>query len=92
MFELSYFSWQRLRRSVALRPENLAGSKSKMLKISMLPLFAVALEAGICFGPNQVAAEENASNPLAAVNNTDIRYKYIETDDSDLQDVYVEGG
>ncbi len=92
MFELSLLSWQRLRKSVTLRPEDLAGSKSKMPRISMLLLFAVALEAGICFGPNSVAAEENASNPLAAVNNTDIRYKYIETDDSDLQDAYVEGG
>jgi len=36
-------------------------------------------------------AAENASNPLAAVNNTDIRYKYKWVDDSDLQDAYVEG-
>jgi hypothetical protein len=37
-------------------------------------------------------AGENASNPLAAVNNTDLRYKYIGTGSNDLQDAYVEGG
>lgn len=37
-------------------------------------------------------AEENASNPLAAVNNTDIRYQYFDLDGgADRQDAFIDG-
>lgn len=36
-------------------------------------------------------AEENASNPLAAVNNTDIRYQAFDLGGADRQDVFVDG-
>lgn len=37
-------------------------------------------------------AEENASNPLAAVNNTDIRYQYFNLDGgADRQDAFIDG-
>ena len=34
---------------------------------------------------------ENASNPLAAVNNTDLRVQYFDLDDSDRTDYWVDG-
>jgi len=37
------------------------------------------------------AAEENASNPLAAVNNTDIRYQYFDLNGANRQDAFVDG-
>jgi hypothetical protein len=36
-------------------------------------------------------AQENASNPLAAVNNTDFRYQYFDLDGSDLSELWVDG-
>jgi len=36
-------------------------------------------------------AQENASNPLAAVNNTDLRYQYFDLDGSDRSDYFVDG-
>ncbi|WP_170436794.1 hypothetical protein [Ruegeria arenilitoris] len=37
-------------------------------------------------------AEENASNPLAAVNNTDIRYQYFDLEGgADRQDMFIDG-
>ncbi|WP_170419481.1 hypothetical protein [Ruegeria arenilitoris] len=37
-------------------------------------------------------AEENASNPLAAVNNTDIRYQYFDLEGgADRQDLFIDG-
>ncbi len=45
------------------------------------------LMAGIAAG-----AEENASNPLAAVNNMDIRYQYFDLEGgADRQDVFIDG-
>ncbi len=41
---------------------------------------------------NAEAAEaENASNPLAAVNNTDLRLQFFDLDGSDRQDYYIDG-
>lgn len=36
-------------------------------------------------------AQENASNPLAAVNNTDLRFQTFDLDGSSLQDAYIDG-
>lgn len=38
-----------------------------------------------------VAAEENASNPLSAVNNVDLRWQYTSADPGDKHDLYVDG-
>ena len=38
-----------------------------------------------------VSGEENASNPLAAVSNTDLRFQYIDLGDSHLKDLWVDG-
>ncbi len=40
---------------------------------------------------NSADAEENASNPLAAVNNTDLRYQYFDQGTSDRQDAFIDG-
>ncbi len=37
------------------------------------------------------AAEENASNPLAAVNNVDLRWQFTSADAGDRHDVFVDG-
>ena len=41
--------------------------------------------------PALAGAEENASNPLAAVNNVDLRWQYFSADPGDTHDVYVDG-
>ncbi len=47
--------------------------------------FGLTLVTGIA------AAEENASNPLAAVNNVDLRWQYTSADAGDTHDVFVDG-
>ena len=42
-------------------------------------------------GATHAYGEENASNPLAAVNNTDFRYQYFDLDGSDRRDFWVDG-
>ena len=37
------------------------------------------------------AYAENASNPLAAVNNTDLRYQYFDLDGADRSDYWMDG-
>lgn len=61
------------------------GGKPQLIRIAAF----VAMAA--FFGQIGDAASENASNPLAAVNNTDLRYKYKSSSGSDLQDAYVDG-
>ncbi len=43
------------------------------------------------FCPTMVLAEENASNPLAAVSNIDIRAKHYDLGHGDRQDYYLDG-
>ena len=47
--------------------------------------FGLTLVSGVA------AAEENASNPLAAVNNVDLRWQYTSSDPGDRHDVFVDG-
>ena len=37
------------------------------------------------------SAEENASNPLASVNNVDVRWQYTSNDPLDRHDVFIDG-
>jgi hypothetical protein len=41
--------------------------------------------------PAVAGGAENASNPLAAVNNVDLRWQYESADPGDTHDVYVDG-
>jgi len=50
-----------------------------------LPAIALVLAAG------NAIAEENASNPLAAVNNVDLRWQYTSADAGDTDDIYIDG-
>jgi hypothetical protein len=36
-------------------------------------------------------AQENASNPLAAVSNTDLRYQFIDLGDANLNEYWIDG-
>jgi hypothetical protein len=50
-----------------------------------LPAIALALAT------SNALAGENASNPLAAVNNVDLRWQYISADAGDAHDIYIDG-
>ncbi len=49
------------------------------------------LAFGLTLVTGMAWAEENASNPLAAVNNVDLRWQYTSSDPGDKHDVYVNG-
>lgn len=53
-------------------------------KISLIAFVAIFL-------PAVVTAEENASNPLAAVNNVDLRYQFTSGDYDDRHRLFVDG-
>lgn len=60
-----------------------------MLKTKHLfAMTGLTLSIGFCGG---VHAGENASNPLAAVNNTDIRYQSFDMSGSDRADMFIDG-
>lgn len=45
----------------------------------------------VLFNSNKINAQENASNPLAAVNNTDLHYQYFDLGDASRNDFWVDG-
>lgn len=50
---------------------------------------AILVAIAVCCGS---ARAENASNPLAAVNNTDLRYQFFDLEgDADRQDAFIDG-
>jgi hypothetical protein len=49
------------------------------------------LSFGLTLVTGMASAEENASNPLSAVNNVDLRWKYTSADPGDRHDVFVDG-
>ena len=49
------------------------------------------LAFGLTLVTSMAAAEENASNPLASVNNVDLRWQYTSSDPGDKHDVFVDG-
>lgn len=49
------------------------------------------LAFGLTLVTGAATAEENASNPLATVNNVDLRWKYTSADPGDTHDFYVDG-
>ena len=49
------------------------------------------LAFGLTLVTNLAVADENASNPLAAVNNIDLRGQYTSLDPGDKYDVFVDG-
>ena len=40
---------------------------------------------------SNATSEENASNPLAKVNNTDLRYQYLDLGDGRVNDFFIDG-
>lgn len=55
-------------------------------------LWAWLVAASAFCATSQSCAAENASNPLAAVNNTDLRYQFIDLGNSaDKQDAFIDG-
>ena len=44
-----------------------------------------------CLLPTTGALAENASNPLAKVKNTDLRYQYFDLDDGRINDAFIDG-
>ena len=52
---------------------------------------ACALVLILVTGTTHAYGEENASNPLAAVSNTDLRYQFFDLDGSDRSDFWVDG-
>jgi hypothetical protein len=42
-------------------------------------------------GTTHAYGEENASNPLAAVNNTDVRWQHFDLDGPERNDFWVDG-
>jgi hypothetical protein len=57
------------------------------MKLGLTALTILALG----FATIPLSSQENASNPLAAVNNTDLRAQYFELGGSDLVDLYADG-
>ena len=49
------------------------------------------LAFGLMLATSMAAADENASNPLAAVNNVDLRWQYTSADAGDTHDVFING-
>jgi len=49
------------------------------------------LALGLMLVTGVAVAEENASNPLAAVNNVDLRWQFTSADAGDTYDVFVDG-
>jgi hypothetical protein len=54
-------------------------------------LSAYALILMLITGATHAYGEENASNPLAAVNNTDVRWQYFDLDGPERNDFYLDG-
>ena len=54
-------------------------------------LTAYALVLMLVTGTTHAYAEENASNPLAAVDNTDVRWQYFDLDGPERNDFWVDG-
>ena len=52
---------------------------------------AFALVLMLVTGTTHVYGEENASNPLASVDNTDLRWQYFDLGGSDRNDFYLDG-
>jgi len=61
---------------------------SKALPYSACAFMLVLLSVA---GQAAESSSENASNPLAKVKNTDLRWQYFDTGDSHINDVSVEG-
>jgi hypothetical protein len=68
---------------------NQAIGESKLKKIVYKLIGTVVIL--IFMGVNPTYGAENASNPLASVNNTDIRYKYFDLDGPELNQFSLDG-
>ncbi len=55
----------------------------------MVSLLLLLLSSAVGFAGED--AGENASNPLAKVKNTDLRWQYTDSDDSHVNNMFVDG-
>ena len=62
--------------------------KNKQMKKTFT---AYALVLMLVIGVTHSYGEENASNPLAAVNNTDVRWQYFDLDGPERNDFWLDG-
>ena len=72
---------------VFLQPGSLLAAEISLLDDSSTIADEALGEAGI----ERASDQENASNPLAAVNNTDFRFQYFDLGGADIRDVYLDG-
>jgi hypothetical protein len=64
----------------------------RVLNISLMVLLILISRTVLVNAEEQKSGgEENASNPLAAVNNTDIRWQYFDLDGPERSDFYLDG-
>ena len=61
---------------------------SVAIGIALALLLVVAVSSGPASEPKE---DENASNPLAAVNNTDFRYQYFDLDGPERNEFFLDG-
>jgi hypothetical protein len=73
-------------------PSDMSTTSSKLDNVTKMKLGFIALTmlaVGLAAVP--LSSQENASNPLAAVNNTDLRVQYFDLGGSDLVELWVDG-
>ena len=63
----------------------------KILNKSLVTLTRVAVVLLPALTASPALGQENASNPLAAVNNTDLRFQYFDLDGADRWDTWLDG-
>ena len=63
---------------------------SRLLSIASLALLLSAVSAAQDKEPATADGEENASNPLASVNNTDLKYQYYDLRSGDRNDFFLD--
>jgi len=67
------------------------GAAYRLLTIVVLALLPGVAAAADEKDPAPADGEENASNPLAPVNNTDLKYQYLDLGRGDRHDLFVDG-
>ena len=71
--------------------QRIDSARLKRFQARILRWFGYASILTFVAGINQAYAEENASNPLAAVTNTDLRAQYFDLDGPERRDYWVDG-
>lgn len=68
------------------------GAESEIRDAAGYPILLLLATLGVVMANGTIAnAAENASNPLASVNNLDLRWQYTSADAGDTHDTYIDG-